>query len=267
MITEDVSADMTTRIGGRIRELRSQKGISQQRLAELLGVSRPTISQMENGERKISAEELDALSKIFNISADNLLKKEEEPKVILHKATRARRLRSRIRINVPQKNVEKFKEVLLYILNKVGSKPNVGETVIYKLLYFIDFDFYEKYEEQLVGATYIKNNYGPTPLEFQKIVEQMADRELVRVKSTYFSFPQAKYLPLRKPDLTKLRANEIEVIDSVLNKLSDMNASQISEYSHNDVPWLTTEDGGVIEYESAFYRVAPYSVREYGGYE
>jgi transcriptional regulator with XRE-family HTH domain len=267
MVTRGASADMTARIGDRIQELRFQKGISQQRLAELLGVSRPTISQMENGERKISAEELDCLAKIFNISVDSLLKRDEEPKVILQKAMKDRRLQPGIRINVPWKSVEKFKEVLLYILNKVGSKANVGETVIYKLLYFIDFDFYEKYEEQLVGATYIKNNYGPTPLEFQKVVEQMADLELVRVKSTYFSFPQTKYLPLRKPDLTKLRANEIEVIDSVLNKLSDMNASQISEYSHNDVPWLTTEDGGIIEYESAFYRIAPYSVREYEEYE
>ena len=265
MVKRGASADMTARIGVRIRELRSQKGISQQRLAELLDVSRPTISQMENGERKISAEELDCLAKIFNISVDSLLKRHEEPEVVLQKATRDRRLQPGIRINVPQKSVEKLKEILLYILNKVGSKPNVGETVIYKLLYFIDFDFYEKYEEQLVGATYIKNNYGPTPLEFQKVVEQMTDRELVRVNSTYFSFPQTKYLPLRKPDLTKLRANEIEVIDSVLNRLSDMNASQISEYSHDDVPWLTAEDGGIIEYESAFYRVAPYSVREYEG--
>lgn len=258
---------MMAKIGSRIKELRSQRGISQQRLAELLGVSRPTISQIEGGGRKISAEELDALAKIFNIFVDSLLNKEEEPMVILQKGTKDRKLQSRIRINVPQKNMEKFKEVLLYILNKVGSKPNVGETVIYKLLYFIDFDFYEKYEEQLVGATYVKNNYGPTPLEFQKIVEQMADRELVRVKSTYFNFPQTKYLPLRRPDLTKLRANEIEVIDNVLNKLSDMNASQISDYSHDDVPWLTTKDDGIIEYESAFYRIAPYSVREYEGYE
>ena len=42
-----------------------------------------------------------------------------------------------------------------------------------------------------------------------------------------------------------------------------MNASQISEYSHNDVPWMTTEEGQVIDYESEFYRTAPYSVREY----
>jgi len=251
------------KIGEKIRELRTTRGISQQRLAELLGVSRPTISQIENGERKVSADELDNLAKIFNISVNSLLNKERELEVILEEKAKEKELQPSIRINVPQKNLEKFKEVLLYILNKVGSKPNIGETVLYKLLYFIDFDFYEKYEEQLIGATYIKNHYGPTPAEFEKVVRKMTDKEIDRVKSSYFNFPQTKYLPLRKPDLTKLKASEIEVIDNVLNKLSDMNASQISDYSHNDVPWLTTEDGGIMEYESVFYRTAPYSVREY----
>jgi uncharacterized phage-associated protein len=60
-----------------------------------------------------------------------------------------------------------------------------------------------------------------------------------------------------------LKANEIKMIDEVLEKLSDMNASQISEYSHNDVPWLTADDGDIIDYESVFYRTAPYSVRPY----
>jgi len=169
-----------------------------------------------------------------------------------------------IRINVPARNLETFKEVLLYILGKVGSKPNIGETVLYKLLYFIDFDYYEKYEEQLIGATYIKNKHGPTPVEFQKIVEKMIkEKEIEKVKSTYFTFPQTKYLPLRKPNLSKLKANEMELIEDVLCRLSDMNAVQISEYSHNDVPWLTTESGKEIEYESVFYRIAPYSVRDY----
>ena len=155
---------------------------------------------------------------------------------------------------------------MLYILNKVGSKPNIGETVIYKLLYFIDFDYYEKYEEQLIGATYMKNTYGPTPIEFRKIVDKMiADKEIVKVADKYFSFPQTKYLPLRKPDLNQLKATEKELIDDVLCRLSEMNATQMSDYSHNDVPWLTTEDGKAIEYEAAFYRTSPYSMREYSG--
>ncbi|WP_051179102.1 type II toxin-antitoxin system antitoxin SocA domain-containing protein [Thermodesulfovibrio thiophilus] len=146
------------------------------------------------------------------------------------------------RISVPQKNIEKIKEVLLYILNKVGSKPNIGESVLYKILYFIDFDFYEKYEEQLIGATYIKNHYGPTPVEFVKVVESMINNnELVKIEDKYFNYPQTKYLPLRKPDLTKLKAHELEVIDDVINRLADMNAAQISNYSHKDVPWQTSE--------------------------
>ncbi len=172
--------------------------------------------------------------------------------------------KSDIRINIPQVNIDKFKEVLLYILNKVGAKPNIGETVLYKLLYFIDFDFYEKYEEHLIGARYIKNRYGPTPIEFSKIISIMEKNgEIVKVNSDYFSYPQTKYLPLREPDLSKLKPHEVELIDNVLNKLSDMNATQISDYSHKDVPWMVAEDGEPIEYESVFYRTPDYSVRRY----
>jgi len=251
-------------ISQRVKKLREYKGISQQELAKLLGVSRPTVSQIESGERKISAVELVKLAEIFNISVEGLLDFKKEPKVILEESKKRKSLKKQTRINVPQKNLEKFREVLLYILNKIGSKSNIGETVIYKLLYFIDFDFYEKYEEQLIGATYVKNNYGPTPAEFTEIVNKMIEeREIEKVKSEYFTYPQIKYLPLRRPDLSKLKANEVEVIDQVLDKLSDMNAAQISEYSHNDVPWLITEDKEPIEYEAVFYRKSPYSVREY----
>lgn len=163
---------------------------------------------------------------------------------------------------MPQEHVKKFKEVLLYILNRVGSKPHVGETVIYKLLYFIDFDYYERYEEQLIGATYIKNHYGPTPVAFKKIVDQMiAEEAIEKVKSTYFSFPQTKYLPRRIPDVSILSAREVMLIDEVLCRLSDKNATEISAWSHQDVPWQITEDGKSIEYEAVFYRTAPYSAR------
>jgi transcriptional regulator with XRE-family HTH domain len=252
------------KIGHRIKELREKAGISQDALARSMKLPRPAISQIESGARKIATDELVKFSQIFHVTVDNLINPAKEPEVHLHEGKEDKAGKPQLRISVPQKNLEKFKEVLLYILNKVGAKENIGETVIYKLLYFIDFDFYEKYEEQLVGATYIKNKYGPTPVEFVKIIEKMIkDEEIEKVKSEYFKLQQTKYLPRRKPNLAKLKANEIEVIDDVLNRLSEMNASQISAYSHNDVPWMTTEDGETIEYESVFYRTPPYSVRAY----
>lgn len=252
-------------LGAKIKKIRDSLGLSQERIANQLGISRVAISQIENGDRKISAEEILKLSKIFNMPSDVLLDLDKDIEVTIEKQNLSKQKEKReIRISVPQKNLIKFKEVLLYILKKIGSKPNVGESVIYKLLYFIDFNFYEKYEEQLIGATYIKNNYGPTPKEFIKIVTDMErEGDLVKIENKYFQYPQRKYLPLREADLSTLKANEIKTIDEVLERLSDMNANQISEYSHNDVPWITSDDGDIIDYESVFYRTAAYSARPY----
>ncbi len=255
---------MKRALGENIKKIRIMKELSQEELAHKLGINRVTITQIENNQRQLSIDELIKLSKIFNMSVENLLGLKKQPEIKINYSNNDKKKEQGIRINVPQKNIQKFKEVLLYILGKVGSKPNIGETVIYKLLYFIDFNFYEKYEEQLIGATYIKNNYGPTPVEFAKVVEKMINaKELIKVKNKYFEYPQTKYLPLRKPDLRNLKANELEVIDDVLNKLSDKNAAEISNYSHDDVPWKYTKDNEKIEYEAVFYRTSPYSVREY----
>ncbi len=252
-------------IGLRIKEIREDIGISQDRLAKLMNIQRVSVSKIENGQRKITAQELAKLTKIFNTDSDVLLDLKKDVKIVMKKNKKPLKITHKeIRINVPLKNLDKFKEVVLYILGKVGSKPNIGQSVIYKLLYFIDFNFYEKYEEQLIGATYIRNHYGPTPKEFIKIVKDMQGKDIIKVEDKYFEYPQTKYLPLRKPDLTKLRAHEKETIDNVLEKLSDMNAAEISDYSHKDVPWITTDEGGIIDYESVFYRTAPYSVRSYG---
>ena len=157
----------------RIRSIREQLGYSQERLAELLGISRVTVSQMEAGRRKLSASDLKKLSDILEIPADYLLNPEKEPEVVIQEVRENEEPVQSIRVSVPQEKVDKFKEVLLYILNRVGAMPNVGRTVVYKLLYFMDFDYYEQYEEQLIGARYQKNQYGPTPMEFTKIVQRM----------------------------------------------------------------------------------------------
>ena len=256
----------TKKLGIRIKNMRKNIGLSQEDIAQSLGIKRVSVSQIENGKREICSEEIKKIAEIFNISTDVLLDLKQDIDVILEKEeNHISKNKREIRISVPQKNLEKFKQVLLYILNKIGSKPNIGETVLYKILYFIDFNYYEKYEEQLIGATYIKNAYGPTPKEFIKIAKEMEGKDIIKIKDKYFKYPQTKYLPIKEPDLSKLKANEIKMIDDVLDKLADMNANQISEYSHGDVPWLTTKDGGIIEYEAVFYRTPIYSVRADSG--
>ncbi|EKE06654.1 MAG: hypothetical protein ACD_18C00309G0001 [uncultured bacterium] len=229
-----------------IRVLRKQFNMSQENLANRLGMSRPTLVKIEKGERPFTISERQKFAEIFDIvkSMENV--------------------DSDIRIDIPQKNLDKFKQVLLYILQKVGSKPNVGMTVLYKLLYFIDFDYYEKYEEQLMGLTYIRNHHGPTPKEFVKVVEDMKENgEIEEIKSKYFTYEQKKFLPVESPDLSKLTGRELALVDDVLNRLSDKSAKELSEYSHGDMPWMSSEPGEELHYEAVFYRDNDHSIREY----
>jgi len=96
-----------------------------------------------------------------------------------------------------------MKDALLYLLERCAGKPNIGETVLYKLLYFCNFNFYELNEESLTGARYKKLTFGPMPQRLDQIIQQMIGKgQLQRIKSEYRGFPQTRYIPLEKADLT-----------------------------------------------------------------
>ena len=59
--------------GARIAALRRQAGMSQARLAELLGVSPSAVGMYEQGRREPSSDVLVALGKLFSVSVDYIL--------------------------------------------------------------------------------------------------------------------------------------------------------------------------------------------------
>ena len=63
-----------------IRELREKKGITQTKLAEILGVGRTTITMYEKGTIVPPADILRKLADYFNVSVDYLLGREETVK-------------------------------------------------------------------------------------------------------------------------------------------------------------------------------------------
>ena len=251
-------------IGQRITALRRSKGLSQEDLAKRIMISRSSLAQIELGNRGVDVLELQRFAEVLEFSLDDFVSKDftmsESSEEIASKSPR-----SEIRISIPAMQANKFKNVLLYVLERCAGKPNVGETVLYKLLYFADFNYYELYEEHLTGAKYRKLPFGPVPQKMDTIVNQMMEQNLVqRIKTDYHGYPQTRYIPLVKPDLTLLKASEKEVIDKVIGQFSDWSASAISNYSHKDMPWLASKEGEDIDYELAFYREAPFSVRNYG---
>lgn len=255
---------MTTTL---LKKLREEQGLSQAAVAKDLKMSRPTYISLEQGKRELTLSEAEKVARIFDISLEELLDGKRRKTTVSFQKTKPytkTTAPSDIRISVPVENKEKFKQVLLYILNKIGGKPHVGMTVLYKLLYFIDFDYYEKYEEQLMGAVYIHNHYGPSPIAFAKIVKEMEHEDTLEIVETnYFQHEQKKFLPHQSPKLTLLSGQEIAHIDATLARLGNKNANELTELSHRDVPWMGTKEGEPLDYESVFYRSSETSQRDY----
>lgn len=247
-----------------IKEQRNKKGMTQGEVASEMGLTRQTYGQIESGRRDITLPEAEKLAGVFGMSLGALVALRDGGHEVVFEETPDGEAAYAPQIRVTREDLEKFKQVLLYVLCEAGGKPNVGETVLHKLLYFIDFDYYEKFEESLMGATYIKNTHGPTSVVFSKIVERMMKEGRVeRMNADYFGKPQKRYIALERPDLGALSAREVKHIDDVLARLSDKSAAEIADYSHGDIPWRVAESGGEISYEAVFYRDERYSVRDY----
>ncbi len=65
----------------RLKNARKYLGLSQGFVAEQMKLSRPTISAIESGKRKVTAEELDRFSKLYGVSVHELMygRNENEP--------------------------------------------------------------------------------------------------------------------------------------------------------------------------------------------
>ena len=61
----------------RLKELRTQRGLTQSQIGELLGVSCVTIARYEAGEREPSNAKLTALANYFGVTVDYLMGRDE----------------------------------------------------------------------------------------------------------------------------------------------------------------------------------------------
>lgn len=61
------------RFGLRVRAVRTERGLSQEKLAELSGLHRTYISSLERGERNVSLQAIEKLAKAFGISVQELM--------------------------------------------------------------------------------------------------------------------------------------------------------------------------------------------------
>ncbi len=247
-----------------LARLRKQSQLSQEFMARHLGLTRATYSKIENGQKSPTLNEVEKLAEVLGIEIEELISRRPPAAealadgVVLPKA-KPDSVGPRPKIKL---DAAKLESVLLYVLGKIGSQPNMGETVLYKLLYFIDFDYYEKFGQSITGMQYKHNHYGPTPGQtFRALTKAMTEKgELKIVETNFYDRPQKRYIAGTGADLRALSGQEVCHIDEALGRLGGKTAKELTDLAHQDMPWLATEPGQVIDYQLAKYRTTPTAV-------
>ena len=172
-------------IGKKIMNLRKKSGLSQEELAEKIGVARQTISKWELGETSPDLKQAKELSKIFNVSLDELTNNDIK-NILVEKTSNTEKLAGII-LKLMKFIVVFviFMPILLIILriifkniheNNSGRLMNASiECVLHDETYSYEFVYYETTGEirEAGGDSYLSNI-----IDFDKVYDayQALDR-------------------------------------------------------------------------------------------
>jgi len=149
---------------------------------------------------------------------------------------------------------DKMEQVILFFLERINN-VHLGRTKLMKLLYYVDFDHFEKHGRSVTGAAYRKLPHGPVPDKAQKVIEEMARKGAVKeVRIKRADYAQHRLITQARFEASRFTGDELQTLEKVAQKWEDATAKQIEAASHAEAPWLATRDGARIDYELAHFR-------------
>ena len=150
---------------------------------------------------------------------------------------------------------DKFQNAVLYFAHNCEPQT-VGKTKLAKLLYYLDFDHYEKHLEAVTKSRYIHRDFGPVPEQYWEWIDEMKNDGLIdfRVIETGLENPMELIVPMQKTQLSFFSNAEQETLNNVVDRWYSTSGSIMSEFAHSEIPYDITTDGEEIPYQLALHR-------------
>ncbi|MGI6297384.1 MAG: type II toxin-antitoxin system antitoxin SocA domain-containing protein [Minisyncoccales bacterium] len=210
-----------------IKFLRKDRGMSQQEIADRLGMSRPSYILVEQGKKELSLSEAQKISNIFGISL-----KDMETGII--------------------PDYEKYKEMILSFLRFFSSNGDgkVPKTKLAKLLYLADFSWFYEKMESMSGMQYRRIQYGPVPDLYFRALDELEEEGRINRdnKNSDVTLISENEGSKRSP-LNKLNKQELDLIKKIAEKWKDKKTRDIVNFTHNQLPFKLCAPDEIIPYE------------------
>lgn len=145
-------------------------------------------------------------------------------------------------------DLEKVENIISYIASKV---KNLTITSLNKYLWFIDMLSFNQESVSITGLTYQHEKFGPTIIEQKYNEISLLNDKYKREDYENENGTTTKIVSNKNYDLSKLKDNEIKIINTIIKLLKDKNVTDISEMSHKEEGWKKTKRYEKISFEYA----------------
>ena len=151
-------------------------------------------------------------------------------------------------------NKARYINAVIYFAHHANNE-HLGKVKLMKLLYYLDFDHFEKHGSSVTGDTYRKLDFGPVPLHGEAMLIQMSEEGLIKIdKVAVGDVQKYRYTPLKEFDADALSPTEMEILADVACKWEHHTRAEIVSAAHGEAPWKAVAMGEEIPYELAYYR-------------
>ena len=180
-----------------LRLLRDRNKFTQDFVAERLGVTRQSYIRYENGDVELSASQIRILANLYQIEYRNIIDDIMPEDTVSYMGTNNR-------------DMEKFRQIVLYALQTAGDLVYLTQTDFYKLIYLIHKDFYEQYFVKLTSLYYPEQSLSEGLEIYANEIEKMESENLIEMLNTSIHKGQSKkIIPLKRANLNYLTGTEV----------------------------------------------------------
>ena len=158
-------------------------------------------------------------------------------------------------IKTPKINKKKYKNAVIFFAKKIQN-GTLGKLKLMKLLYFLDFDFFEKYGRSVTGDEYLRFEYGPVPRMGEKILKEMSGKEIKITKRKIADGlnDQLHIEALKDFDVNVFSKEELLALEEIADKWEKFTGTEMKNASHCEAPWIATKPNESIDYNLVYYR-------------
>ena len=147
---------------------------------------------------------------------------------------------------------KKYKNAVLYFINHCNNKY-LGDTKLYKLLYYLDFAHYRDNKKSVTGDSYLHLDFGPVPQKAREIVADLVREKDIEKEEVLLEGGghKVKYQARTTPAMSVFTKKEKDLLEQICEEFKNWSTSKIVTQTHLEAPWFYSLPGEKIKYKYA----------------